>query len=196
VTLSTFVLAVALFSTLAIGPIEVLVPIYVAKSLALSSTSAGMFMAAGGIGLVIGALAALRVVGRVRVGVWICGATWVGAGAIIAMTMSDRPLALALYLIAGIAAGVFSSLSLAAIQEAATPELRGRVLGLFSLVLGAPPAIGGAAAGVLSDSIGPGAALRILCGIGAGGFVLLFATRPALRSARSNSGGGGTPAQA
>jgi MFS family permease len=192
-TLATLIFSVALFSTLAIGPIEVLVPIYAERTLALSSTSAGMFMAAGGIGLVIGALVALRLVARVRPGVWMCAAAWVGGIAIIAMSFLSRSVAAVAYLTAGIAAGVFSSLSLAAIQQAATAELRGRVLGLFSLALGAPPAIGGAIAGVLSDSIGAPAALRILCGTGAMGFLLLFVTRPALRTARSTPSTDGTP---
>ncbi len=182
-TLSTLVLAVTLFSTLAIGPIEVLVPLFAAKNLALSSAAAGMFMALGGIGLVIGALGALKVVGRVRAGAWICASALVGGIAIILMTVSPALVVFALYLTAGIAAGVFSSLSLAAIQEASTAELRGRVLGLFSLVLGAPPAIGGAISGLLSDSIGSAAALRIFCGIGGAAFLLLYATRPALRGA-------------
>ncbi len=185
-TLSTLVLAVTLFSTLAIGPIEVLVPLFAAKNLALSSAAAGMFMALGGIGLVIGALGALKVVGRVRTGVWLCASALVGGIAVIMMTVSPMLVVFALYLTAGIAAGIFSSLSLAAIQEASTAELRGRVLGLFSLVLGAPPAIGGAVSGLLSDSIGSAAALRIFCGIGGVAFLLLFVTQPALRAAGSS----------
>jgi MFS family permease len=196
-TLSTLVLAVTLFSTLAIGPLEVLVPLFAEKSLALSSVVAGMFMATGGIGLVIGALGALRIVGRVRSGVWICASAVIGGLAVILMTLSPQPIAFTLYLTAGIAAGVFSSLSLAAIQAAATAGLRGRVLGLFSLVLGAPPAVGGVAAGIFSDSIGSAAALRIFCGVGCLAFVLLFVTRPALRAAHpANPSGGGTPAPA
>lgn len=196
-TLSTLVLAVTLFATLAIGPIEVLVPLFAAKKLALSSTAAGMFMALGGIGLVIGALGALRVVGRVRTGAWLTASALVGGISVILMTVSPELVAYALYLTAGIAAGIFSSLSLAAIQEASTAELRGRVLGLFSLVLGAPPAIGGAVSGLLSDSIGSAAALRIFCGIGCGVFVLLYATRPALRAAADRAPSGDeTPAPA
>jgi MFS family permease len=197
-TLATLVLAVTLFSTLAIGPLEVLVPLIAPKSFALSSAVAGLFMATGGVGLVVGALAALKLVGRVRTGMWICMSALAGGIAVILMTVSPEPLAFALYLAAGIAAGVFSSLSLAAIQQASTGALRGRVLGLFSLVLGAPPAIGGAAAGVMSDSIGAPAALRLFCGVGCVAFLLLLATRPALRAAAADAAestppAGGTP---
>jgi MFS family permease len=193
-TLPTLLLAVTLFSALAIGPLEVLVPLFASATLRLSSATAGAFMATGGIGLVIGAIAALKLAGRRGMGAWLCGTGVAGGVVILAMTVVPTPIAFALYFVGGLLAGMLSSLSLAAIQQAATSELRGRVIGLFSLVLGAPPAIGGAAAGALSDAIGTPAALRIVSCLFGAAFVLLYATRPALRNAgAANLPSDGTP---
>jgi len=104
-----------------------------------------------------------------------------GSGAVVLMTTAPRPIAFALVLAGGALGGVFSSLSLAGVQAAATNRLRGRVLGIFSLVLGAPPALGGAAAGALSDSLGTPVAMRIMFGVVAIAFLVVGATRPALR---------------
>ena len=180
-TLPTLFLAVALFSALAIGPLEVLLPLFAAQTLALHPLAAGMFVATGGLGLVIGALGAIRIVEHANTGLWTLGCAVAGSGAVVLMTTAPRPIAFALVLAGGALGGVFSSLSLAGVQAAATNRLRGRVLGIFSLVLGAPPALGGAAAGALSDSLGTPVAMRIMFGVVAIAFLVVGATRPALR---------------
>jgi MFS family permease len=181
--LPTLLIAVTLFSALAIGPLEVLVPLFTSKTLSLSSAMAGAFLATGGVGLVVGAVSALKLTGKGRTGLFLCGAAVAGSLVVLAMTISPVPVAFAMYFLGGMCAGLFSSLSLGAIQEAVTPEMRGRTVGVFTLVLGAPPAITGAAAGALSDRVGTAAALRILCVVLGVGFVLLYAMRPMLRGA-------------
>jgi MFS family permease len=182
-TLATWLLAVALFSVLVVGPLEVLAPLFAAKTLGLPPLVAGAFIATGGMGLVIGALAALALVGRRRSGSWMCGCVVAGSVVVLCMTAAPRPLAFPMFFIGGALAGVFSSLSLAGVQSAATPELRGRVIGAFAVVLGAPPAIGGAVAGAMSDSLGTPATMRIIFSVVAVAFLALYLARPALRQA-------------
>ncbi len=182
-TLATLLLAVALFSALVVGPLEVLVPLFASRALALAPLAAGAFIATGGMGLVIGALGALTLVGSSRSGLWMCGGVVLGSAVVVAMTAAPRTVAFPLFLAGGALAGVFSSLSLADIQSAATPEMRGRVIGAFSVVLGAPPAIGGALAGAMSDSLGTPVTLRILFSVVGVVFLGLYLVRPALRRA-------------
>lgn len=184
---SALMLAIACFSGLIIGPLEMLMPLFAEKGLQLSPVPAGAFLAVGGLGLAIGAFAALRLAGRPQEGTWLLGSAAGGALLISAMTWVAAPAAFVLLFAGGMLGGVFSSLSICWTQRLAPGHLRGRIMGLFTLILGAPPALGGALSGVLADVIGPIATIRIFFTGVTVVFVVFLATLKSLRSAEGGA---------
>jgi DHA3 family macrolide efflux protein-like MFS transporter len=175
---------VTLFAGLVVGPLEVLAPLFAETSIGGSPLSAGLFLATGGVGLFIGAIVALKLMGRGHLGAWLCSSAMVGSVMIIAMTWVHHAVAFPLIFCGGFLGGLFSSLSVAGVQERASDALRGRVLGLFTLLLGATPALGGLLAGTLVESIGILAAIRGVFAVVILAFAVLYFTQPSLREVR------------
>jgi predicted MFS family arabinose efflux permease len=180
-TFASLMLAIACFSGLIIGPLEMLMPLFAEKGLQLSPVPAGAFLAVGGVGLALGAFAALRLAGRPREGAWLTGSAAGGAVLIGAMTWVPAPAAFVLVFAGGMLGGVFSSLGISWTQRLAPAPLRGRIMGLFTLILGAPPAMGGALAGAMTDALGPVATIRLFFFAAAVVFAVFFAMLKALR---------------
>lgn len=185
-SLAAVLACVTVFAALVIGPLEVLAPLFAERSPATTPWRAGVFIATGGTGLFIGAIAALKVIGRGHLGAWLCGSGAGGALLVLLMTWVPPGAAFPLFFLGGFLGGLFSSLSVAGIQSRAPDSLRGRVLGLLSLLLGASPALGGLAAGVFVESVGTVAAMRWVFALVVLAFVVLYATHPALREARES----------
>jgi len=180
--------AVGVFAGLVVGPLEVLAPLFAQDPLRCTPFVAGVFIATGGAGLVVGAIiGALKLVDRTHPGAWICGSGAAGAGFMVTMTFVPMPAAFPLFFLGGLLGGVFSSLSIAGIQARASDALRGRVLGLFSLILGATPALGGLAAGALISRLGTVVTMRVVFAAVAVAFTLLYVLQPALREAQPGS---------
>lgn len=176
---------VGVFAGLVVGPLEVLAPLFAQGPLHCTPFVAGLFIATGGSGLVVGAIiGALRLVDRAHMGAWICGSGAAGAGFMMAMTLVPVPVAFLLFFLGGLLGGVFSSLSIAGIQARASDALRGRVLGLFSLILGATPALGGLVSGALVSRLGAAATMRVVFAAVAVAFALLYVLQPTLREAQ------------
>ena len=184
-TLRALLLATALFSGLVVGPVEVLLPLFTEGTLGLSPASAGLFIGAGGLGSVVGAVAALALVGRGGAGWWLCGSGVAGGVLLTMMTLAGGGGAAALFVTSTLLAGLFCSLTIAGTQACAPDELRGRIVGLYAVAMGAPPAIGGAAAGFVSELVGPAAALRLVGIAITLVFAAVLATSPALRSGQA-----------
>jgi MFS family permease len=176
-------IAVALFATLLIGPLEVLAPPFAQQVLGGTAMSAGIFLATGGAGLLVGAIGGFALLRRSHVGTWLCGCGVLGPALVLAMTWLPSVAAWPLFFTAGALGGVFSSLGIAGIQACAPDALRGRVLGLFTLLLGALPAVGGFIAGVLLGRLGLSTTLRLAFATVAVAFALLYCFTPALRRA-------------
>lgn len=162
---------VVAFNLLLVGPLEVLVPLYAETHLRLSPSEAGTLIATGGTGLVIGAIAALRLVRWRRLGVCIGGIGIAGAAAMVASTCVSAFAAFPIMFAAGLMGGAFSSICLAAAQSNAAGPFRAGVIALFSLAMGGVPALGGVAAGWLSVQDSVVFALRF-CAVTA---ILIFA---------------------
>jgi MFS family permease len=175
----------ALFSACAAGPLEVFAPLFGHEIGGGDPWRGGLFIAVGGLGLLAGAVVALRLVNRVAVGAWLCGCAAAGGALLIAMTYAPAGPAFALFFAAGIVGGIVNALCLSGIQARAPAALRGRVLGLFSLILGGTPALGGWAAGKLAHALGLVSAMRSTFGVVSVLFVLLFAAVPELRQRRA-----------
>ena len=178
--LLTLVATSAMFAGLVVGPLEVLGPLFAHDPLGYAPLRASIFMATGGVGLLAGAIGALWLVGRGRVTCWLCGCAIGGAVLMILMTMAPAGVAFPLFFLGGFLGGVFNSLSIASAQEFSPDALRGRVLGLFTLILGATPALTGLITGLLISAFGTVITMRLLFAIVIVAFSLLFFTRPPL----------------
>jgi MFS family permease len=183
--LCALLVAITLFSIVAVGPLELFVPLYGVVLVPGQPFRSGLFMATGGLGLLVGALWALRLVHRPRVGAWLCGCAVTGGILLVAVTYAPTALAFALLFAAGITGGVFNSLCLAGIQVRAPALLRGRVLGLYTLVLGGSPAVGGFIAGKLLHHVDVPLAMRWIFGAATALFIALYLVLPALRTRAS-----------
>jgi len=102
------------------------------------------------------------------------------------MTFVPLPAAFVCFFLGGFLGGVFNSLSVAGIQSHAPDALRGRVLGLFTLIIGAIPALGGLASGALIEASGTVFTMRVAFGVAVVAFALLYFVQPALRQEPSN----------
>lgn len=168
---------VVVFNALLVGPLEVLLPQFAERDMALSPFAAGAFMAAGGTGLVLGAVLALRLVRQRWLGAWLCG---MGAGAsVLIVAMSCAPVWAAFPLLfgSGVLGGAFSSVCLAAAQANADAGLRGSVIAVFSLASGGVPALGGAGAALLAEVSSVALMIRVCFGAAAVLFAVAFAAR-------------------
>lgn len=187
--LVTVLVTAGLFTGLVVGPLEVLVPLFARTPLDYEPFTAGLFMATGGAGLVAGAVAAIPLIGRGRLAAWLTGASVAGALCMIALSLASGPAAFALLFAGGMMGGAFNTLNIAGVQALAPDALRGRVLGLYSLILGATPALGGVFAGWLATATSPAVAVRVVFGSVLAVFTLFFAVLPALQKTRAASAG-------
>ena len=130
--LTALLLATGLFAGLIVGPLEVLLPHFAERTLGLGPLAAGMFIAVGGTGLVVGSIATLRLLGRGQAGRWLCATASLGAACVVAMTVVPPRAAIAAFFLSGVFGGAFSSLSIAATQAGAAEAFRGRIMGLFA----------------------------------------------------------------
>ena len=185
--LLALLVASGVFGGIVVGPLEVLAPLYAQDPLHCSPLLAGIFIATGGLGLLAGAISALWLVDRGHLGAWLCGSGVAGGLLLVAMTFVPLPVAFGLFFLGGFLGGVFNSLSIAAIQSHAPDALRGRVLGLFSLIIGAIPALGGLASGALIEAAGTVTTMRVAFGAVVVAFALLYFLQPALRKESPNS---------
>lgn len=192
--LVSILLALVVFSVVVAGPLEVLAPLFGQVAGGGGALGTGGFVAVGGIGLFLGAICALRLVERPRLGTWLCGAGVMGSVLLVAMTWAPVWCAFVVFFCAGLLGGVFTSLCVAGIQARAPDQDRGRILGLYSLILGGAPALGGYVSGKLVDAVGIPAAIRAVFGVAAAAYVLLYLCRADLRDTSSAANGIASPA--
>ena len=130
-----------------------------------------------GAGSVIGALAA-GARGRVGPGLLVVSALGFGSAALIAAVAPNLPLEILVLVPLGAASVTFAAGINSSLQLAADPQMRGRVMALFSIVfLGSAP-IGAPIAGWLSETFDPRAALVMA---GTAGIAAALGARAAFR---------------
>jgi MFS family permease len=145
---------------------------------------------AGAFGVLFSVMGAGAVVGGLAVAAWGKATRRLLAGAALAMggflalaaVAPSLGFEMAAMLPVGVASTAFIAMSNSLLQLGATPEMRGRVMGLFAVVfLGTTP-IGGPLVGWIAEQLGPRAALGIAAGVtalaGAVVLLLLRRTRP------------------
>ncbi len=187
--LLTLIVAASAYAGLAIGPLEVLGPLFARDPLGYAPLRASLFIATGGVGLLAGAIGALSLVGRGRTNAWLCGTGVAGAVLMIGLTFAPAWAAFPLLFLGGAITGVFNSLCMSALQERAPDDLRGRVLGLFALILGATPALTGLATGALVSAVGTVTTIRGVFAVVLAAFVALYLARPSLDEGASKPSG-------
>lgn len=173
----------ALFCLFMVGPLEVLLPNLLERGFGFAPFPAGLFIAIGGTGLVAGSALALAVVGRGRPEYWLSACAIVSSVLMVVSVHASRPVLGAILFLSGGFAGVFSSLVIAHVQSWAPDALRGRVMGLFALIMGGVPSLGGLGAGLVADRCGVGAAVEGAFGLAVVLFAVAAAAAPRLRSA-------------
>jgi MFS family permease len=141
---------------------------------------------AGAFGVLFSVMGAGAVVGGLAVAAWGKATRRLLAGAAIALggflalaaVAPSLGFEMAAMLPIGVASTAFIAMSNSLLQLGATPEMRGRVMGLFAVVfLGTTP-IGGPLVGWIAEQLGPRAALGIAAGVTAlAGAVVLLSLR-------------------
>jgi MFS family permease len=141
---------------------------------------------AGAFGVLFSVMGAGAVVGGLAVAAWGKATRRLLAGAALAMggflalaaVAPSLGFEMAAMLPVGVASTAFIAMSNSLLQLGATPEMRGRVMGLFAVVfLGTTP-IGGPLVGWIAEQLGPRAALGIAAGVTAlAGAVVLLSLR-------------------
>ncbi len=160
-----------------------LIAVVLARGQGASPAEVGAIFAAGGVGGVLGALAAPFVQRRLSFGQAIVGQIWCTAAAILLLSVATTPLLVlsALFLV-NLVGPLYDTVQ-QSYRMASIPErLQGRVNSAFRMVAQGMGPIGLALTGVLLDRAG-GAATALACGSLQGLLALVTARNPHVRSA-------------
>lgn len=168
---------------LGIQAFQTLAPLYVSQTLGLGGGAFGGFMSAWGAGALVGAFA-VTIFGRGDRRRWLVAGAAALAILLAALSVTRWPPA-AFAIAAGLGLAQISLVQSAMItvQQAATDEFRGRVMGLYVTVFQGTNPLGAVLAGVLGGTVGiAGAMLVGAAGLGAIALVAAISL-PSLRHA-------------
>ena len=140
----------------------VLMPAFARDVLNRGANGYGILMSASGIGAFIGALV-VATYGHLFTPRWLAlGGVWLFSGALLALSLSRNfYAALACLLVAGFGMLLFFSTSNTVLQTIVPDEMRGRVMGVWSLVFGAMIPLGSLEAGAVAHWLGTPFALGV-----------------------------------
>ena len=167
---------------------SVLMPAFAHDVLHLGEQGYGMLMAASGVGALLAALTVATAGQSFPTRVLALGGVWIFSVA-LALFAFNRNLYLALVLLAisGFGIVLYFSTSNTVLQTIVPDEMRGRVMGIWTLVFGGMMPLGSLQAGFLADLLGTPATIAIgalICALGA------------IRHSRSRAPPGGAAAHA
>ena len=159
-----------------------LLPIFAAHVWHSGSTAYGALLAAGGAGALLGALALSSSKGTERhIRFALVSGAALAASVVVFSRMPSLPLGIASLVVVGAMATIFSTMIATKIQLDVPRELRGRVIGLFTITLIGLPSLGSLAMAAIARQVGAPFAVLV------GGLVLMVAVAIAalvLRRAR------------
>jgi MFS family permease len=160
----------------------VLMPVFARDVFHGGSTTYGFLMSASGAGALVGSLVLASYGSVARRDAMVFGGLAAFAIALIGFTLAPHVLpAAACLAVAGACGIVSSATSNTCVQSLVPDELRGRVMGIWSLVFAGATPIGSFEAGTLAQQFGAPAAVRIGCLVClATALFLALRTRPAL----------------
>lgn len=175
----------AMAGYLAMGPMTVLLPKLAATQLGLSELQRGAFLGTLALSLIVGGVLALAIARRVHHGHAIFAATTLAGLSLAALGAAQGPrMAVALLCTVGVSGGLALSLIVAGIQAQAAPQVRGRVVSMYTIISQVVPAASGVAAGALVQAFGVAVALHVCGGVLAAAMLVNAGWMVALRRHR------------
>ena len=168
------------------GPMQILLPKLAREGLGLSELQRGAYLGLMALALIGGGISALVLGKRLHHGAAIFVGTVTASLLFASLAVWSSPAVSAAALGGmGLLGGMVISFVIAGIQGQAPEALRGRILGIYSIISQVVPAASGVAAGVLVRSTGTASAIA-LAGIGLAAIALLAAlAMPHLRRMRA-----------
>lgn len=168
------------------GPMQILLPKLAREVLGLSELQRGAYLGLMALALILGGVSALLLGKHLRHGVAIFAGTIAASLLFASLAHWDRTSASAMALAGmGLLGGMVISFVIAGIQGQAPEALRGRIMGIYSVISQVVPAASGVAAGALVRATGTTSAIAA-AGVGLAAMALLAAlAMPHLRRLRA-----------
>ncbi|TGK97980.1 MFS transporter [Leptospira levettii] len=164
------VMWIAIFSMLALGPIQVVLPQYVKLELGLGELARGSVLMFLGPGLFLGGIFTILYHHLERKGLVLLIVFGLSSFFFLGFVPFYEAKATSIFLFCfGVSGGVLSSLMPAILQKRAEDGLRGRILSLYTVCFQFTPAISGFFAAFLNDTVG---SLWTFTGLGMGFLVI------------------------
>ena len=140
----------------------VVMPAFARDVLGRGADGFGILMSASGSGALIGALVVATFGHRVKPRSLALGGVWLFSGALLAFSLARNfSVALAFLFVAGFGMLLFFSTTNTVLQTIVPDDMRGRVMGVWSLIFGAMIPLGSLEAGAFANWFGTPAALGI-----------------------------------
>jgi MFS family permease len=134
---------------------SVLMPAFARDVLSVGQARYGVLLSANGIGALLGALTVATLGAHVNRRFLVLGGLWFFSAMLFLLAWArNYYLALALLALAGWGMLLFFSTTNTLLQTAASDEMRGRVMGIWTLVFGGTTPLGGLEAGTVSHYLG------------------------------------------
>jgi MFS family permease len=161
---------------------SVLMPAFARDVLKVGQGRYGVLLSANGIGALLGALTVATVGSHANRRVLILGGLWFFSAMLLLLAwVQNYYLALLLLALAGWGMLLFFSTTNTLLQTGASDEMRGRVMGIWTLVFGGTTPLGGLEAGTVSHYLGVRWAVTIgalICALAASIVFLIIRQRP------------------
>jgi predicted MFS family arabinose efflux permease len=134
---------------------SVLMPAFARDILKIGQARYGVLLGANGIGALLGALTVATVGSHVNRRVLVLGGLWFFSAMLLILAwVQNYYLALAVLALAGWGMLLFFSTTNSLLQTSASDQMRGRVMGIWTLVFGGTTPFGGLEAGAVSHYLG------------------------------------------
>ena len=134
---------------------SVLLPAFARDVLGVGQARYGVLLSANGIGALLGALTVATIGGQFNRRVLVLGGLWFFAAMLLLLAwVQNYYLALLFLALAGWGMLLFFSTTNTLLQTNASDEMRGRVMGIWTLVFGGTTPLGGLEAGFVSHHLG------------------------------------------
>ncbi|NRQ35526.1 MFS transporter [Nonomuraea sp. NN258] len=163
----------AVYSLFILGSMNSIYALYVIRDLDVPAEWFGSILAGGGVGAIIGALLAVKIMRRYPIGGVLLWSIVYGNVALFLIPLATGPvwvsvaMLVAAQLVSGVSSQVFFVTNTTLVQTITPPHLQGRVVGsIYSLGL-VPAPLGALGAGLLSGAVGTRTALWVVITIGA-----------------------------
>lgn len=167
--------------SLLVFPYMSFLPVFARDILDIGPTGLGLLMASSGVGAVAGSLMVASNRWRRSSGWWLLGMT-IGYGGIVATMTESRTVFLTCPLLAlgSLIGSHFMGASIALVQHRVADDVRGRVMGAYTLTFGLMP-LGAMPMGIAADRIGAPAAVALSALLASTLTIILAVVSPSIR---------------